>query len=184
MKHILIFASYGPSLLNFRLSLIKKFLSKGYKVSVASPIYNFSINMQKQLKELKVNCYFFSLSRTGLNVLKDTKSILQIYKIIKKSRANVVISYTAKPVIYSGLVLKLFPKIKYYPLITGLGFAFTEINLLKQKIIRYLMIKLYSEGLKSSKKIIFQNKDDQALFYKLKIITKKKNFQYYKWFWC
>lgn len=173
MKHILIFASYGPSLINFRLSLIKKFLSKGYKVSVASPNYNFSINMQKELKELKVNCYFFSLSRTGLNIFKDLKSMLQIYRIIKKSKANIVISYTAKPVIYSGIVLKFFPKIRYYPLITGLGFAFTKIDQLKQKTIKYLMIKLYREGLKSSKKVIFQNKDDQALFYHLKIITKK-----------
>ena len=173
MKHILIFASYGPSLINFRLSLIKKFLSKGYKVSVASPNYNFSINMQKELKELKVNCYFFSLSRTGLNIFKDLKSMLQIYRIIKKSKANIVISYTAKPVIYSGIVLKFFPKIRYYPLITGLGFAFTKIDQLKQKTIKYLMIKLYREGLKNSKKVIFQNKDDQALFYHLKIITKK-----------
>ena len=45
MKHILIFASYGPSLINFRLHLIKKLLSKGYKVSVASPIDNFSISL-------------------------------------------------------------------------------------------------------------------------------------------
>ena len=37
MKHILFVASYGPSLINFRLSLIKKLLSKGYEVSVASP---------------------------------------------------------------------------------------------------------------------------------------------------
>ena len=37
MKHILIIASYGPSLINFRFDLIKNLLSKGHKVSVASP---------------------------------------------------------------------------------------------------------------------------------------------------
>ena len=87
MKHILIFASYGPSLINFRLSLIKKFLSKGYKVSVASPNYNFSINMQKELKELKVNCYFFSLSRTGLNIFKGQVT----YKVVAESFGNELI---------------------------------------------------------------------------------------------
>ena len=35
------------------------------------------------------------------------------------------------------------------------------------------MIKLYREGLKRAAKVIFQNKDDQFLFFKLKIIKKK-----------
>jgi glycosyltransferase involved in cell wall biosynthesis len=85
-----------------------------------------------------------------------------------------VISYTIKPVIYSGLILKFFKKISYYPLITGLGYAFSKRNTIKQKIFKFLMIKLYTQGLKSSNKIIFQNKDDQSLFLKLKIIKKKK----------
>tara|TARA_Y100000768_G_C23943877_1_gene666535 strand:+ start:133 stop:1257 length:1125 start_codon:yes stop_codon:yes gene_type:complete len=174
MKHILIFASYGPSLINFRLHLIKKLISKGYKVSVASPIDNFSISLQDELKNLGVNLNFFSLSRTGLNIFQDLKSISQIYKIIKSSKPNIIISYTAKPVIYSGLILNFFPKISFFPLITGLGFAFTEMNLFKQKLIKFLMIKLYKFALLASKKVIFQNKDDQYLFYKLKIINKKK----------
>ena len=181
MKHILIIASYGPSLINFRLHLIKELLSRGHKVSVASPKNNFSDILQKELKNLGVNINFFSLSRTGLNFFKDCKSILEIYKIIRNSKPNIVISYTAKPVIYTGLVLKFFTNISYYPLITGLGFVFTEIKSIKQKIIKYIMIKLYREGLKSSVKIIFQNKDDQTLFFDLKVFKKKKSIKYYKW---
>ena len=173
MKHILIIASYGPSLINFRLPLIKKLLSRGHKVSVASPKQNFSDTLQKKIRDLGININFFSLSRTGLNFFKDCRSIVEIYKIIRKSKPNIIISYTAKPVIYTGLVLKYFPKISYYPLITGLGFAFTEINLMKQKIIRYLMIKLYQEALKSAEKTNFQNIDDQSLFLELKIIKNK-----------
>lgn len=173
MKHILIIASYGPSLINFRLPLIKKLLFKGYEISVASPVENFSINFQNELKDLGININFFSLSRTGLNFFRDCKSILEIFKIIKNSKPNIIISYTAKPVIYTGLILKFFPKIIYYPLITGLGFAFTEINSTKQKIFKKLMIQLYRMGLKSSEKVIFQNKDDQSLFFNSKIILKK-----------
>ena len=49
MKHILIITSYGPSLINFRFDLIKKLLSKGYKVSVATPKNSFPYNLQKKL---------------------------------------------------------------------------------------------------------------------------------------
>jgi glycosyltransferase involved in cell wall biosynthesis len=173
MKHVLIFASYGPSLINFRLALIKKLISRGYKVSVASPRDKFSNNLQKKLKDLGVDICIFKLSRIGLNIFKDFISLLEIYRILVNLKPNVVISYTAKPVIYSGFILKFFKKINYYPLITGLGYAFSESNSIKQKIFKFLIIKLYTYGLKSSDKIIFQNKDDQALFFKLKIFKKK-----------
>ena len=82
MKHILIITSYGPSLINFRLSLIKKLLFRGYKVSVASPKDRFSDNLRKELKDLGVNINIFSLSSVGLNFFKDCKTIFEIYRII------------------------------------------------------------------------------------------------------
>ena len=170
MKHILIIASYGPSLINFRLYLIKKLISKGYKVSVASPKDRFSDNLQKELKDLGVNINIFSLSRAGLNFFKNCKTIFEIFRIIQKSKPNIIISYTVKPVIYTGLVLKYFKKISYFPLITGLGYAFIHKKSIKHKIIKYFITKLYQKSLKNSSKIIFQNKDDQSLFSELKII--------------
>jgi len=176
MKHILIIASYGPSLINFRFSLIKKLLSKNYKVSVASPIDDFSKNLQKLLRDIGVKIYFIKLSRTGINFFSDFKTLLEIYKLIKKINPNIIISYTIKPVIYTGLVLNFFRKITFYPLITGLGSSFIEINLIKKFLLRYLIIKLYRLGLKNSSRVIFQNKDDKSLFLKLKIINQKKLF--------
>jgi glycosyltransferase involved in cell wall biosynthesis len=173
MKHILIITSFGPSLINFRLHLIKEFIYRGYKVSVASPGVKFSEDLQKKLIDLGVTINLFSLSNTTLNVLKDFKTILEIYSIIQKSKPNIIISYTIKPTIYTGLVLKFFKKISFFPLITGLGYAFIAKDSTKYKILKYLITNLYREGLKSSKKIIFQNQDDQSLFYKLKIIKKK-----------
>ena len=170
MKHILIIASYGPSLINFRLNLIKKLISKGYKVSIASPKDRFSDNLQKELKDLGVNINIFSLSSVSLNFFKDFKTILKIFRIIQKSKPNIIISYTAKPVIYTGLVLKYFKKISYFPMITGLGYAFIHKELIKYKIVKYIITKLYQISLKNSSKIIFQNKDDQSLFLELKII--------------
>lgn len=174
MKHILIIASYGPSLINFRLPLIKRLLSRGYKVSVASPIDDFSDILQKKLQDLGIDVNIFKLSRTRFNLLINFNSLIELYKIVKNSKPNIIISYTAKPVIFSGLVLKFFKKVSYYPLITGLGFSFTEINSIKKIFFRYLISQLYRQGLKSSKKIIFQNKDDQSLFYKLKILDQSK----------
>ena len=175
MKHILIISSHAPSLINFRLPLIKELLSKGNKVSIAAPNYKFTYNLQNQFIDLGVNINIFSLSRSGLNFFQDYKSLREIKVIIQNSKPDIVISYTAKPVIYTGIILKNFPKINYYPLITGLGYAFTNDNTFKRVILKYLMVKLYTEGLKSASNVIFQNKDDQDLFYKLNMVKKNNS---------
>jgi hypothetical protein len=176
MKHILIITSYGPSLINFRLHLIKKILSKGHKVSVAAPINNFSNKLQKELKDLGININIFLLSSKDYNFFKDFKSIFEIYKIIQNSKPDIIMSYTPKPIIYTGIVLKFFPKISYYPLITGLGSPFTEINSIKKFFFKFLISQLYRVALKNSFKVILQNKDDMSLILKLKIIRQKKNY--------
>ena len=170
MKHILIVSNYAPSLINFRLPLIKKFLDQGHKVSVAAPNRKFSDNLRNQLIDLNININIFSLSRSGMNFFQDYKSFHEIRLIIKNTKPNIVIAYNSKPVIYVGIILKKFPKINYYPLITGLGYTFTSVETFKRKIFKYLMTKLYQLGLKSSAKIIFQNTDDKNLFHKLNII--------------
>jgi len=174
MKHILIISSYGSSLINFRLNLIKDILSKGYKVSVAAPSNHFSNDEQKKLKDLGVKINKFFLSRIGYNLLKDIRTIYEIYRVIKNSKPDIIISYTSKPIIYTGIILKFFPKIIYYPLITGLGTPFTEIVSIKKNIFKCLISQLYTFALKSSYKVIFQNKDDLSLFLKLKIVRQKK----------
>ena len=172
MKHILIFSSHAPSLINFRLPLIKELLRKGNKVSVATTKYKFVDNLKNQLIDLGVNINIFSLSRSGLNFFQDYKSYREMRIIIQDCKPDIVIAYTAKPVIYMGIILKNFPKVTYFPLITGLGYAFTADRNFKRIILKYLMIKLYKDALKSAAKVIFQNKDDKNLFYKLKIIKK------------
>lgn len=173
MKHVLFITSYAPSLINFRGSLIKKLLSRGCKVSVAAPSHEFTDVLKNELTKLSVKINIFSLSRTGLSPFEDYKSYQELCFILKSCRPDIVLAYTAKPVIYAGLLLKHFPKIDYFPIISGLGYAFTEGDSIRRKILKILMIKLYRIGLKRARKIIFQNIDDQNLFKKLKIVAKK-----------
>lgn len=175
MKHILIIGSYAPSIINFRLPLIKEFLKKNYKVSVAvGNLDEFNL-VKKKLKGLNIKIYSFPILRAGLNFFKDFKTLLKINDIIQNCKPDIILAYTAKPVIYTGIVLKKFPNILYYPLITGLGYAFTDASTISRKIIKFLMVKLYKLSIHRSKITIFQNKDDQKLFFKMKIIKKNSS---------
>ena len=172
-KHILIISSELFSLINFRSSLIKYLIDGGHRVTVLVPKekYNTEVTIQK-LKSMGVIFKSYSLSRAGLNPFKDYLSYKSICFVISQCKPAIVIAYTAKPVIYAGMAMRHFPKISFFPLITGLGYGFTEGDGLKRKLIRQLMIILYRKGLKNSKGVIFQNPDDERLFYKLKIIFK------------
>lgn len=172
-KHILIISSELFSLINFRSSLIKYLIDCGHRVTALAPKeeYNNEDSIQK-LKSMGVIFKSYSLSRAGLNPFKDYLSYKSICFVISQCKPDIVIAYTAKPVIYAGMAMKHFPKISFFPLITGLGYGFTEGDGVKRKLIRQLMIILYRKGLKSSESIIFQNPDDKKLFYKLKIILR------------
>ena len=175
-KHILIISSELFSLINFRGSLIKYLIDCGHKVTALAPREKHSNeDTIKKLLNMGVVLKNYSLSRASLNPFKDYLSYKSIYFSISQTKPDIVIAYTAKPVIYTGMAMRHFPKISFFPLITGLGYGFTEGDGIKRKIIQQVMTVLYRRGLKSAKSIIFQNYDDEKIFYGLKIISKKQS---------
>ena len=157
-KHILIISSELFSLINFRGSLIKYLIDCGHKVTALAPREKHSNeDTIKKLLNMGVVLKNYSLSRASLNPFKDYLSYKSIYFSISQTKPDIVIAYTAKPVIYTGMAMRHFPKISFFPLITGLGYGFTEGDGIKRKIIQQVMTVLYRRGLKSAKSIIFQN---------------------------
>ncbi len=172
-KQILIISSELFSVINFRSSLIEYLIDRGHKVTVLAPKDKYdNDNAIQKLRSIGVVFKDYSLSRAGLNPFKDYLSYRSIRIIISQCKPDIIIANSAKPIIYAGIAMSYFPKIRFFPLITGLGYGFTEGGSIKRKIIHQLMIILYRKGLKRAASIIFQNPDDEKLFYKLKIILK------------
>lgn len=167
-SRILLVASLDMSLLNFRGDLIKHLIANGYEVVCAAP--NFTQENTKKIEELGAHCEEFSLQRTGLNPLKDYGSIQELKQIIGKNNIDLVFPYTIKPVVYSSIAAKSL-NVPVVSLITGLGFTFSGVST-KAKILQRITETLYRYTLRSNKMVIFQNKDDQALFLEKKIISR------------
>ncbi|WP_053977895.1 glycosyltransferase family 4 protein [Mangrovimonas xylaniphaga] len=168
-KRILIVASYSGSLIHFRGDFIKSLINHDFAVYTAAP--NYSVEITQQLLNIGAKPIEFKLERTGLNPLNDLKSISELRYIIKTSKIDLVFPYTVKPVIFSSLAANQC-KVPVISLITGLGFAFTGITF-KARILQRLNEFLYKQSIRKNKVIIFQNKDDYALFLDRKIISKK-----------
>lgn len=162
-KKILILVNHEMTVYNFRRELVEKLLNDGYEVIISSPSgpkIDFFKNIGCIHENIKIN-------RHGKNILEDLKLLRNYYKLIKKTKPSVILSYTIKPNIYGGFSARI-NKIPYIANITGLGKA-TE----NPGILQKLTVLLYKISLKNANTIFLQNEENFEFFQNRKIETDK-----------
>ncbi len=168
----LIFSNYLPFVLNFRGKLLESIAHKGYEIHILAPnieLYNEDLT---KLTNLGYVVHSVPMQRTGTNPIADAKTLSATYKIMKTIKPDFVLSYTIKPVIYGTLAAWLARVPKRFTLITGLGYAFQQIEgNNKSSLLQRTAHKLYRQALSKAAKVFFQNPDDLKLFIELKLLN-------------
>lgn len=168
---IAVISSHTPSLFWFRMDMMKEFIRRGCEVIA---IGNES---EKHWKEIFLSngiTYFCAkIERNGTNPLKDIETYYSIKNILLKERPDKIFAYQAKTVIYGCLAAHRVGIEDICSLIAGVGSVFMNGGI-KAGIIRTVLKAEYRIGLKYSKKVMFQNRDDVALFLNNRIIKKDK----------
>lgn len=159
---ILIVASLGGSLLNFRGPLLLALQAKGHDIHVAAP--SFSLNDKNLLEANGFYVHEIYMDRTGVNPITDLFCFFSLFFLMRSVRPDVVLGYTVKPVIYGTLAAWLVEVPRRFALITGLGYAFTGNATGFRALVRVVMQCLYRFALLKSTKVLFQNLDDEYLF--------------------
>ena len=167
----LIISSFLPSVLNFRGKLLEAIQQQGLEIHIIAPdLASFSAKHEKLL-DLGYFVHEVSMQRTGTNPVADLKTLLAIYKLMQNIKPDYVLSYTIKPVIYGTLAAWLAKVPLRYALITGLGYAFQNVEThSKRSVFQKLVHGLYQQALSRSHKAFFQNPDDLKLFQDLKLL--------------
>ena len=167
----LIISSFLPSVLNFRGKLLEAIHQKGYEIHIIAPDLPSFPTEHEKLLDLGYFIHEVSMQRTGTNPVADLKTLGSIFTLIKKIKPDYVLSYTIKPVIYGTLAAWLAKVSNRYALITGLGYAFQNVETQsKRSIFQQLVHGLYQQALSRSHKAFFQNPDDLKLFQDLKLL--------------
>ncbi len=175
-KRIIIVSNSSSNLVNFRGKLIERLINEKFEVLVITPKIDFTADYQRIISKLGASTLTIPLDRTGLNPFSDFKTYLSLKSTFAKFKPDIVLSYTSKPIIYSGLAIGRNNKINFFPNLTGLGYGFTEESGLKRKLINFILRALYKLSLKFSTAIIFQNPEDMLLFKNLNLTNNKKSF--------
>lgn len=172
MEKVLIACDSSHTLLGFRGKLIEE-LVKRNEVHVFTPkIHHKSV--AEKLKKLNVVVHENNLWGSNVSVLSDLKYIASLYKLIRTVKPDIFFPYTFKPIIYGTIVSKLCKVNRITPMLTGLGYNFTDSETKKNLVSRITkMLLKFSLSANKRVDIIFQNQDDCKKLLLEKIINLK-----------
>lgn len=173
MKFLMI-SSFLPSALNFRGKLLEAIALLGYEVHIMAPDLNQFPDEYQKLIALGYQVHEIPMQRTGTNPVADLKLLKYLYQQIRQIQPDVVLSYTIKPVIYGTLAAWLAKVPQRFALITGLGYAFQNVESGQRSIFQKMVHGLYAQALKHAHKVFFQNPDDLKLFQDMHLLTADK----------
>ncbi len=139
---------------NFRMGLIRSFLSENHEIHAIAP----SDGYEAQLIDAGCHYHPVTLDNKGTNPQKDITYTYQLYRIYKRVRPDVILHFTIKPNLYGTLAAKMagIPVINN---VSGLGTVFLRENH-SSKVARLL----YRYAFRFPAKVFFQNKDDRNYF--------------------
>lgn len=163
---IFVVASLADSLLRFRRPLLEALREAGWELHACAP--QPSAALRNAMSELGVRLHEVELARTGVNPLHDLRYALGLLRLFDAIRPDAVLAYTIKPVIWAGILCRI-RRIAFFPLITGLGYAFSGTGV-KRNAVRAVATALLRTSLTGARLAFFQNSDDCAEFGRRRIV--------------
>lgn len=131
----------------FRKELIEGLITEGYKILISCP-YGQKFKLMSGIEYIYDNP---NIDRRGTNIINDLKLLIHYYKLLKRYRPSVALTYTAKPNVYAGIVANML-NIPVINNLTGLGSVINE-----TKIRKKFIMSLFRYAYKRSACIMFQN---------------------------
>ena len=151
-------------LLKFRKGTILRLLAEGYRVVCLAPEDPYSA----KLEELGAEFIAVPLEGKSIGLVRELKSLLAIYSIVRKLNPAFVYNHTIKMNLYVGLSCRLLG-IPYSNNVSGLGTVFLHKGLAYR-----LAQKLYGLTNGGAQTVFFQNEEDRDTFLDLKLVAENK----------
>lgn len=155
------------NLYRFRLPLMKALAERGHLVFAASPEGEFS----DRFRNHNITHLPYPLARESMNPFREAATILALVRLLRRTRTDLLHTFTVKPNIYGSLAGRLAMVPAVLNSVTGLGTFYVEAPAgVRQWGMRCFFNSLYRFSLRHSKAVIFQNEDDRSFFVQNKLV--------------
>lgn len=163
---IVLFANTTWYLYNFKRSLALALVAAGHDVLLLSPPGRYS----GKLGALGLRWQAVSMKRTSIEPLREFRLLVQLARLFRRERPDLVHGFTIKCAVYGSLAARLAGIDARINSVAGLGYVFisssAKANLLRP-LVRMLMRVAFS-GARA--RLILQNPDDVAVFYRAGLV--------------
>ena len=154
----------------FRGDLIRAFVAAGHRVTAltgpAPP------EQAERIRGFGAAFATFPVQRNQITPAADLRTLLALRRAFAAHAPDVVLAYTAKAVIWSGLALR-GTTTPFVALVNGLGFTFQGEGALRQSLTA-LTSALYRASLRRASAVVFQNPDNRDVFVTRGIVAADK----------
>jgi len=149
-----------------RLPIAKAALKEGYDVIVAAAVAEHGAKIKSEGLRLAP----LSLNRSGKNPFKEFLSLLEIIRLYRTEKPDIVHHVALKPALYGAIAAFLTGVPATVNALAGLGHIFIDRGV-KAWIMRFFVKAAFRLALKRKSAItIFQNSDDRGLLIKMKLV--------------
>jgi glycosyltransferase involved in cell wall biosynthesis len=148
---------------NFRLGLIRSLINKGHDLVAIAPEDEYT------KKVIQMGCSFerVTMDSRGANPIKDMGLIIELFRIYRRVRPDIILHFTVKPNIYGTFAARIL-KIPSINNVCGLGTVF-----LNKGLISIIAKIMYRMAFRYPNKVLFQNDADLDLFIREKLIREE-----------
>ncbi|MBQ6067368.1 MAG: glycosyltransferase family 4 protein [Clostridia bacterium] len=168
-RTVVIAASDGESLINFRGPFIRYLVAQGNRVvcvSIEPPE-----EMREPIAALGAAYEQVAGSRVGIGVGDGLKMIRDYRRLFLRSSPDICFFYMSKPTAFGSAAAAL-SRVKHYSvLVNGMENAFYRTGL-KDLVVRCVMSAFYRFAARRADCVFFQNRDDLAYFQSHRLLTK------------
>jgi glycosyltransferase involved in cell wall biosynthesis len=171
-KKIILSANTDWFLYNFRFTLAKFLRDQGYRVVLISPPGKYT----SYFKEQGFPWLRWDVGRQSIQPWREMGSLIQLAKIYRQEKPDLVHHHTIKPVIYGSMVARMAGINNVVNSITGRGYVFLGKDT-KAHSLKRIISPLYRFALNNSNyAVIFENSIDQQYFIENDFVPAKRTW--------
>jgi len=172
MTKIILVANTDWYLYNFRLSLAHYLRNQGWEVLFVSPAGRFVEKIEQQ----RFRWIPWSLGRKTVTPWRELPSLLELGRIYRNEKADLIHHHTIKPVIYGSLAARLAGKPALVNSITGRGYVFQGDDK-RAALLRWMVKPLYKLALSLPNcALVFENENDRRYFIQQGLVPAQKTW--------
>lgn len=142
--------------------MLRSMAAHGHEVLALAP--ENDTRVRATLESMGVAYATVPLYRTGTSPFRDVATVVSLARTFRTFRADAVLVYTAKPVIYGSIAARFAGVPLRAAMITGVGSGLGGGSGPRRRTLSFLLRGLYGVALGQAHVVFFQNPDDERLF--------------------